>query len=224
MTSSAGRASYDRPDGRGSSGRGARAHEADRTTAQTGMPTALLGMLLFIASEVMFFGGLFATYFNARASVPAGAWGPPEGAHELDIALAGVLTAILLASSFTMQFGVWAIRRGDVGKLRMWTGITLVLGVLFLMGQLYDYSQLDFGDRRRRVRHDVLHADRLPRRARLRWRGRVDHHPGAGDARPVQPTESRGGRGGQHVLALRGRGLDRRLQHHLLPALGASGR
>jgi cytochrome c oxidase subunit III len=112
---------------------------------QSGMPTALLGMLLFIASEVMFFGGLFAAYFNARASVPAGSWGPPEGAHELDVALAGVLTAILLASSFTMQFGVWAIRRGDTGKLRMWTAITLLLGVLFLAGQLYDYSQLGFG-------------------------------------------------------------------------------
>ena len=112
---------------------------------QSGMPTALLGMLLFIASEVMFFAGLFATYFNARASVPAGDWGPPEGAHELDVALAGVLTAILLASSFTMQFAVWAIRRGDVGKMKMWTGITLVLGVLFLLGQLYDYSTLGFG-------------------------------------------------------------------------------
>jgi cytochrome c oxidase subunit III len=109
----------------------------------SGMPTALVGMLLFIASEVMFFGGLFATYFNARATVP-GTWGPPEGSH-LDIALAGALTAILVSSSFTMQFGVWAIRRGDVGKLRMWTGITLVLGVLFLMGQLYDYSVLGFG-------------------------------------------------------------------------------
>jgi cytochrome c oxidase subunit III len=112
---------------------------------QSGMPTALLGMLLFIASEVMFFGGLFATYFNARAGVPAGTWGPPAGAHGLDIALAGVLTAILLSSSFTMQFGVWAIRRGDIGKLRMWTAITLVLGVLFLLGQLYDYNVLGFG-------------------------------------------------------------------------------
>ena len=110
----------------------------------SGMPTALLGMLLFIASEVMFFGGLYATYFNARATTP-GVWGPPEGAHELDIALAGALTAILVASSFTMQFGVWAIRRGDTGKLKMWTGITLILGVLFLMGQLYDYSELGFG-------------------------------------------------------------------------------
>jgi cytochrome c oxidase subunit 3 len=112
---------------------------------QSGMPTALVGMLLFIASEVMFFGGLFATYFNARASVAAGTWGPPEGAHELDLPLAAVLTAILVSSSFTMQFGVWAIRRGDVGKLKMWTGITLVLGALFLAGQLYDYSELGFG-------------------------------------------------------------------------------
>ena len=110
-----------------------------------GMPTALVGMLLFIASEVMFFGGLFATYFNARASVGPGNWHPPEGAHELDLPLAAVLTAILVASSFTMQFGVWAIRRGDNGALRMWTGITLALGVLFLAGQLYDYSQLGFG-------------------------------------------------------------------------------
>jgi cytochrome c oxidase subunit 3 len=111
----------------------------------SGMPTALVGMLLFIASEIMFFGGLFATYFNARASVGPGAWGPPEGAHELDLPLAAVLTAILVASSFTMQFGVWAIRRGDSGKLKLWTGITLALGVLFLAGQLYDYSQLGFG-------------------------------------------------------------------------------
>jgi cytochrome c oxidase subunit III len=108
-----------------------------------GMPTALLGMLLFIASEVMFFGGLFATYFNARAS--AEEWGPPAGAHELDIVLAGVLTAILVASSFTMQFGVWAIRRGQIGKLKLWTAVTLILGVVFLAGQLYDYSQLGFG-------------------------------------------------------------------------------
>jgi cytochrome c oxidase subunit 3 len=110
----------------------------------SGIPTPLLGMLLFIASEVMFFGGLFATYFNARATFP-GVWGPPEGAHELDLPLAGALTAILVASSFTMQFGVWAIRRGDAGKLRMWTAITLALGVLFLMGQIYDYSTLGFG-------------------------------------------------------------------------------
>jgi cytochrome c oxidase subunit III len=112
--------------------------------APTGMPIPMVGMLLFIASEVMFFGGLFATYFSARAGVGPGNWHPPEGGH-LDLPLAAVLTAVLVASSFTMQFGVWAIRRGDTARLKMWTAITLGLGILFLAGQLYDYSQLGFG-------------------------------------------------------------------------------
>jgi cytochrome c oxidase subunit III len=109
-----------------------------------GMPTALVGMLLFIASEVMFFGGLFATYFNARSAFGPGEWEPPPGGH-LDLPLAAVLTVILVASSFTMQFGVWAIRRGDTGGLKFWTAVTLGLGILFLAGQLYDYSMLGFG-------------------------------------------------------------------------------
>ena len=111
-----------------------------------GLPIPLVGMLLFIASEVMFFGGLFAAYFNARAGAAGGEWGPPPGAHELEAwPLAAILTIILVTSSFTMQFAVWAIRRGDQGRLRMWVGVTLVLGILFLAGQLYDYTQLGFG-------------------------------------------------------------------------------
>jgi cytochrome c oxidase subunit 3 len=114
------------------------------TQRNTGMPTPMVGMLLFIASEVMFFGGLFAAYFNSRAS-HAAEWGPPGG-HELEAwPLAAILTILLVTSSFTMQFGVAAIRRGDQRKLRMWVGLTLLLGVLFLLGQLYDYSQLGFG-------------------------------------------------------------------------------
>ena len=111
---------------------------------QSGMPTALLGMLLFIASEVMFFGGLFATYFNARASA-VGEWGPPPPAPELEmLPIALPLTIVLVSSSFTMQFGVWAIRRGDQRQLRMWVALTLLLGVSFLVGQLYDYTTLGF--------------------------------------------------------------------------------
>jgi cytochrome c oxidase subunit 3 len=123
---------------------GGRHTAAERREA--GMPTPLVGMLLFIASEVMFFGGLFAAYFNARASVGLGEWHPPAGAHELEMfPIALPLTLVLVASSFTMQFGVWAIRRGDQGALRMWTAVTLLLGVAFLIGQLYDYSILGFG-------------------------------------------------------------------------------
>jgi len=112
---------------------------------EAGMPTPLVGMLLFIASEVMFFGGLFAAYFNSRAT-HQGPWGPPHPAPELEILpVALPITIILIASSFTMQFGVWAIRRGDTRKLKLWTAVTLLLGVVFLIGQLYDYSQLGFG-------------------------------------------------------------------------------
>jgi cytochrome c oxidase subunit 3 len=112
---------------------------------QVGMPTPLLGMLLFIASEVMFFGGLFAAYFNSRAA-HQGEWAPPVDAPPLEILpIALPITIILISSSFTMQFGVWAIRRGDQRALRRWIALTLLLGVGFLLGQLYDYSQLGFG-------------------------------------------------------------------------------
>jgi cytochrome c oxidase subunit 3 len=117
--------------------------EAERR--QSGMPTPLLGMLLFIASEVMFFGGLFAAYFNSRAA-HLGAWGPPSDAPPLEIfPIALPITIILVSSSFTMQFAVWAIRRGDQRALRRWIAVTLLLGLAFLAGQLYDYSQLGFG-------------------------------------------------------------------------------
>jgi cytochrome c oxidase subunit 3 len=112
---------------------------------ETGMPTPLVGMLLFIASEVMFFGGLFAAYFNARAAF-VGEWAPPHPAEPLNIfPIALPITLILISSSVTMQFGVWAIRRGDQGAMRFWTAVTLILGVIFLAGQLYDYSVLGFG-------------------------------------------------------------------------------
>ena len=112
---------------------------------QGGFPIPLVGMLLFISSEVMFFGGLFATYFNARASF-SGEWGPPPGAPELEVLpIALPITIILLTSSLTMHQAVRAIRRGSSGGLRVWLLITLLLGILFLAGQAYDYTQLGFG-------------------------------------------------------------------------------
>jgi len=115
------------------------------TRRQGGFPIPLVGMLLFISSEVMFFGGLFATYFSARASF-AGAWGPPPGAPELEILPVPLpITLILLTSSLTMHWAVRAIARGDSGRLRLWLVVTLGLGLLFLAGQVYDYTTLGFG-------------------------------------------------------------------------------
>jgi cytochrome c oxidase subunit III len=114
--------------------------------AKGGISNPVLGMILFIASEVMFFAGLFAAYFSLRSNAPV--W-PPAGNAEFDlrahIALPAVLTLMLITSSVTCQIGIWAIRRGDrTGLLRAFT-VTIVLGILFLAGQLYDYSQLGFG-------------------------------------------------------------------------------
>jgi cytochrome c oxidase subunit III len=106
-----------------------------------GINTALLGMLLFIGSEVMFFAGLFAAYFNARAAAPA--W-PPEGLeHVIEPNLLVLLaTGLLVFSSLTMQWGVWRIRKGDRTGLNRAVAVTLILGIIFLLMQAYDYYEL----------------------------------------------------------------------------------
>ena len=105
-----------------------------------GVNTALLGMLLFIGSELMFFAGLFAAYFNARSAAPA--W-PPVGVDFINpIPLPLIVTAILITSSITMQLGVWRIRKGDRRGMNRAIILTLILGVVFLFLQLYDYNEL----------------------------------------------------------------------------------
>jgi cytochrome c oxidase subunit 3 len=112
--------------------------------AQRGISNPILGMLLFITSEVMFFSGLFAAYFSTRAANQP--W-PPEAFSELldPLGLILVATIILILSSFTCQFAVWSIRKGDrTGFIRN-ISITFVLGIIFLIMQAYDYSIL-FGE------------------------------------------------------------------------------
>ena len=120
--------------------------------ARGGISNPILGMILVICSEVMFFSGLFAAYFSVRAS--AIQW-PPIVANDPDLTehfnlhaepwFAAGLTLILITSSVTCQLGVWAIRRDDrTGFIRA-MGVTLVLGIVFLIGQIYDYATLGFG-------------------------------------------------------------------------------
>ncbi|HET7678093.1 MAG TPA: cytochrome c oxidase subunit 3 [Candidatus Limnocylindrales bacterium] len=107
--------------------------------------TALLGMLLFITSEVMFFGGLFAVYFSIRAKHGAEWLHPPtlpEGIHFAVNPIVIVATVLLIISSFTMQWGIWRIRKGDRSGMNRAIAVTLLLGVVFLALQAYDYSLL----------------------------------------------------------------------------------
>ena len=109
--------------------------------ARGGISNPVLGMLLFLVSEVMFFAGLFAAYFNVRAAAPQ--WPPADYTDILHIfPLAGPATVILVLSSFTCQFAVWAIRRDDrTGFIRN-LSVTVVLGIVFLLIQGTDYIML----------------------------------------------------------------------------------
>ena len=100
-----------------------------------------VGTIIWLSSELMFFAGLFAIYFTARAQVaPTEGW-PPEPT-ELNVPYAAGVTAVLIASSFTCQFGVFAAERGDVFGLRRWYVLTLIMGTAFVLGQAFEYYTL----------------------------------------------------------------------------------
>ena len=98
-----------------------------------------VGTIVWLASELMFFAGLFAMYFTARARATGG-W-PPEPT-ELDVPYALVFTLILVLSSVTCQYGVFAAEIGNVYGLRRWFTITFVMGLVFVLGQANEYRNL----------------------------------------------------------------------------------
>jgi len=117
----------------GSSAISARIHTLNRPNMVS------VGTIVWLASELMFFAGLFGMYFTARAT-NVGEWPPPP--TELNIGYALVFTIILIASSFTCQFGVWAAERGDVFALRRWYLLSFVMGLIFVLGQANEYHTL----------------------------------------------------------------------------------
>ena len=98
-----------------------------------------VGTIVWLSSELMFFAGLFAFYFTARAQA-AGNWPPPP--TELNLYQAVPVTLVLIASSFTCQMGVFAAERGDVFGLRRWYLLTFGMGLFFVLGQAYEYHHL----------------------------------------------------------------------------------
>ena len=101
----------------------------------------LLGMLLFIISEVMVFGAFFTAYFFIRV-VQGQEW-PAQG-DELPKLIAGVNTAILVMSSFTLHWAEVSIKAGN--RLGLQAGIftTLLMGTTFLFIQINEYVNVGF--------------------------------------------------------------------------------
>ena len=112
------------------------AHQSSRIDAST------LGMLLFIGSEIMLFGSFFTAYFFVRVVNSAPEW-PPEPFH-LPVFVAGVNSAILLTSSFTMHWSLQAIKRGSRAGLQAGLVLTFLLGLTFLLTQVREYSRVGF--------------------------------------------------------------------------------
>jgi cytochrome c oxidase subunit 3 len=101
----------------------------------------LLGMLLFIISEVMVFGAFFTAYFFIRVVV-GDPW-PAEGQH-LPVGIAGVNTAILLSSSLTLHWAQTSIKNGNRWGLKAGMLATFLLGCAFLFIQVNEYIHIGF--------------------------------------------------------------------------------
>ncbi|AZA13976.1 Cytochrome c oxidase subunit 3 [Corynebacterium choanae] len=99
-----------------------------------------VGTVVFLSQELMFFAGLFAMYFVSRANGQGGSW--EYGTSYLNVWYALLFTIILISSSFTAQFGVFAAERGDVYGLRRWYALSALLGLVFLAGQAGEYINL----------------------------------------------------------------------------------
>jgi len=105
---------------------------------------------VWLASELMFFAGLFAMYFTVRAAVPD-EWA--RQTEKLNIPFATVNTTVLVLSSVTCQLGVWAAERfqpARSGKLwqvnrwgmHEWITLTYLMGAFFIGGQIFEYASL----------------------------------------------------------------------------------
>jgi cytochrome c oxidase subunit 3 len=110
-----------------------------------------VGTIVWLSSELMFFAALFAMYFTTRAVQGPKVWLASTGM--LNVKFAAVNTTVLVLSSVTCQFGVFAAERfqarrsGPLWKfskwgLREWFALTFLMGAFFIGGQVYEYANL----------------------------------------------------------------------------------
>ncbi|KQV25117.1 MULTISPECIES: heme-copper oxidase subunit III [unclassified Microcella] len=107
-----------------------------------------VGTIVWLGSEVMFFAGLFAIYFTLRSTSPE-LW--EAGTEVFNVPFAAVNTTILVLSSVTAQFGVFAAERLQARRtgwkptqwgMIEWFFLTYAMGAVFVIGQVYEYAIL----------------------------------------------------------------------------------
>ena len=102
----------------------------------TGLNNGKIGIWLFLASEVMLFGALFASYLMMR--IGATTW--PRGDTILNVPLATLNTVILISSSVTMVMAWASLKKGSFPRYRLFMGGTVLLGFGFLIVKYIEYS------------------------------------------------------------------------------------
>jgi cytochrome c oxidase subunit 3 len=110
-----------------------------------------VGTIVWLSSELMFFAALFAMYFTTRSVQGPIIWG--QGVEMLNIPFSALNTTVLVLSSVTCQFGVFAAERFQNARtgsllqlskwgMREWFALTFIMGAFFIGGQVYEYAEL----------------------------------------------------------------------------------
>ncbi|WP_421117842.1 heme-copper oxidase subunit III [Aquihabitans daechungensis] len=103
----------------------------------TGISNEKLAMWTFLGSECLLFGGLISTFLLYKTRAADG-----ETPHELyDILFTSISSFVLLMSSLTMVLAVSAIQRRDLRAMQGWLLTTALLGVVFISGQVYEFTE-----------------------------------------------------------------------------------
>lgn len=110
-----------------------------------------VGTIVWLSSELMFFAALFAMYFTTRAVQGPTIWS--QSTEILNIPFAALNTTVLVLSSVTCQYGVFAAERFQISRtgslfnlakwgMREWFALTFLMGAFFIGGQIYEYASL----------------------------------------------------------------------------------
>ena len=110
-----------------------------RVPLQRKLPLLVVGIILFIGSELMLFSSLFGMYFTLRAQSTS--WTPSD--IKVDFVRL-FFTLVLLGSSATMQMGVHRLKQGNLASFKRWTALTWLMGAAFLGAQGHEWATVPF--------------------------------------------------------------------------------
>ncbi len=116
------------------------AGHAEHPATSTGLNSRKMVFWAFLGSECMFFGSLIATYLVYRGRDAVG----PHPHEILNIPFTSVSAFVLLMSSLTMVLALAAVQTGNVRGSRIWLAATALLGMTFLAGQCYEFTEFAY--------------------------------------------------------------------------------